>query len=60
MKKLIICHPKHGHMTLETETDINVEFEKIMEEGYGGNIPATFYKSDGEGNSKRTRPSLSK
>ena len=49
MNKLIICHPKHGHMTIENPTDIDAEFEKIMREGYGDKIPATFYKPDGEG-----------
>ncbi len=43
MKKLIICHPAHGHMTLTDPKEIETEFNKIIEEGYGDKIPATFY-----------------
>lgn len=49
MKKLIICHPKHGHLEVSAEKDIKKEFAKIMKEGYGGNVPAIFHatKTDG-------------
>lgn len=43
IKKLIITHPKHGHLELTTEKDIVTEFEKIMKEGYEDNVPAVFH-----------------
>ena len=43
LKKLIITHPDHGHLELETGPDIEREFEKIMKEGYGNRVPAIFH-----------------
>lgn len=49
VKRLIITHPKHGHLDLVEATDIKTEFKKIMKEGYGNKIPAVFHaeKLDG-------------
>jgi hypothetical protein len=50
MKKLIITHPKHGHLELTEKKDIKKEFNKIMKEGYSGNVPAIFHaeKTNGD------------
>ena len=47
--KLIITHPEHGHLELDTTRDIKREFEKIMREGYGNNIPAIFHATRNDG-----------
>ena len=53
MKKLIICHPKHGH--LEVVEDIETEFRKIMETGYGNNIPAVFIAEKADGSVEKAK-----
>ncbi len=50
--KLIITHPKHGHLELTTKEDIKTEFEKIMKEGYGNKIPAVFHTEMKDGSSQ--------
>lgn len=49
MKLLTICHPKYGHKMVELPADIDTEFEKIMQEGYGNKVPAIFYRSNKKG-----------
>lgn len=42
MKKLIITHKDHGHIEVTDAKEIDTEFRKIMEAGYGGKVPAVF------------------
>lgn len=52
MKKLIICHPKHGHIEVTDEKDIKETFLDIMKNGYGNNIPALFMAEFQDGSTK--------
>lgn len=62
MKKLIITHGEYGHIEL-AENDVVAEgkfkglnqkdmFEKIMNEGYGGKVPAIFHAEFSDGSTK--------
>lgn len=53
MKKLIVCHGYYGHVELGVDDKVKngqfaglgqrEMFEKIMQEGYGKNVPAIFH-----------------
>lgn len=62
MKKLIICHGYYGHLELGIEDKViggkfdglsqKEMFIKIVEEGYGKNIPAIFHAEYKDGSTK--------
>ncbi len=60
--KLIICHGYYGHVELAAADTVKTGkfaglnqremFERIMQEGYGNNIPAVFHAEYGDGSVK--------